>query len=80
MSHTFAAAEQAALVQKRFLYRVYAWMGGAILLTAFAAFFTAQSPALLQLIFGDGRGFPCRNDRACGGRVWFGLVPFVPGF
>jgi hypothetical protein len=58
MSPSFAAAEQAALTQKRFLYRVYAWMGAAILLTAFAAFFTAQSPALLQLIFGNGRGFP----------------------
>jgi len=58
MSQSFAAAEQAALVQKRFLYQVYAWMGGAILLTAFAAFFTAQSPALLQLIFGNGRGLP----------------------
>jgi len=58
MSQSFAAAEQAALVQKRFLYQVYSWMGGAILLTAFAAFFTAQSPALLQLIFGNGRGLP----------------------
>jgi len=58
MSPSFAAAEQAALTQKRFLYQVYAWMGAAILLTAFAAFFTAQSPALLQLIFGNGRGFP----------------------
>ena len=58
MSQSFAAAEQAALVQKRFLYQVYAWMGVAILLTALAAFFTAQSPALLQLIFGNGRGLP----------------------
>jgi len=58
MSQSFAAGEQAALTQKRFLYQVYAWMGAAILLTAFAAFFTAQSPALLQFIFGDGRGFP----------------------
>jgi len=58
MSNSFASAEQAALTQKRFLYQVYAWMGFAILLTAFASFFTAQSPALLQLVFGDGRGFP----------------------
>ncbi len=58
MSQSFAASEQAALTQKRFLYQVYAWMGAAILLTAFAAFFTAQSPVLLQLIFGNGRGFP----------------------
>lgn len=58
MSNTFAAAEQAALTQKRFLYQVYAWMGAAILLTAIAAFFTAQSPFLLQLIFGNGQGFP----------------------
>jgi len=58
MSNTFAAAEHAALTQKRFLYQVYAWMGLAILLTAFAAFFTAQSPFLLGLIFGTGRGLP----------------------
>jgi len=58
MSPTFAAAEQAALSQRRFLYQVYAWMGAAILLTAFAAFFTAQSPFLLQLIFGTGQGLP----------------------
>lgn len=58
MSPTFAAAEQAALSQRRFLYQVFAWMGAAILLTAFAAFFTAQSPFLLQLIFGSGQGFP----------------------
>lgn len=58
MSHSFAAAEQAALTQKRFLYQVYAWMGFAILLTAFAAFFTAQSPFLLSLVFATGGGFP----------------------
>jgi len=58
MSQSFSATEQAALTQKRFLYQVYAWMGVAILLTAFAAFFTAQSPALLRLIFGEGRGLP----------------------
>lgn len=58
MSNSFAAAEQAALTQKRFLYQVYAWMGLAILITAVAAFFTAQSPFLLQLIFGGGTGLP----------------------
>ncbi len=58
MSNSFAAAEHAALTQKRFLYQVYAWMGFAILLTAFAAFFTAQSKPLLQLIFATGGGFP----------------------
>jgi len=58
MSNYFAAAEQAALSQKRFLYQVYAWMGAAILLTAIAAVFTAQSDVLLGLIFGNGRGLP----------------------
>jgi len=58
MSLSFLAAEQAAVTQKRFLYQVYAWMGVAILLTALSAFFTAQSPALVQLIFGSGRGLP----------------------
>jgi len=56
MSRPYAAA--AAQSQNRFLYQMYAWMGVAILLTAFAAFFTAQNAGLLQLIFGDGRGFP----------------------
>ena len=58
MSNYFAAAEQAALSQKRFLYRVYAWMGVAILLTALAAFFTAQSTVLQNLIFARAGGFP----------------------
>jgi FtsH-binding integral membrane protein len=56
MSRTYAAT--AAQSQNRFLYQMYAWMGIAILLTAFAAFFTAQNTGLLQLVFGDGRGFP----------------------
>jgi FtsH-binding integral membrane protein len=37
---------------------MYTWMGVAVLLTAFAAFFTAQNQGLLQLIFGNGRGLP----------------------
>jgi len=56
MSRPVTAA--AAQSQKQFLYQMYAWMGVAILLTAFAAFFTAQNAGLLQLIFGNGRGFP----------------------
>lgn len=58
MSYSFASAEQAALTQKKFLYQVYAWMGFAILLTAVASFFTAQSPFLLNLVFATGGGFP----------------------
>ncbi len=58
MSQSFAAAEQAAITQKRFLYQVYAWMGGAILLTAFAAFFTAQNQGLQRVIFATAGGFP----------------------
>lgn len=56
MSRPYAVT--AAQSQNRFLYQMYAWMGMAILLTAFAAFFTAQNTGLLQLVFGDGRGFP----------------------
>lgn len=56
MSRPITAA--AAQSQNRFLYQMYAWMGIAILLTAFAAFFTAQNQGLLQLIFGSGRGLP----------------------
>ncbi len=56
MSRPYAVA--AAESQNRFLYQMYAWMGVAILLTAFAAFFTARNQGLLQLVFGDGRGLP----------------------
>jgi FtsH-binding integral membrane protein len=58
MSQYFSTTRPSVDVQKRFLYQVYAWMGAAILLTAFAAFFTAQSPALQSIIFGGARGFP----------------------
>ncbi len=56
MSRPYTAA--AVQSQNRFLYQMYAWMGVAILLTAFSAFFTAQNTGLLQLIFGSGQGLP----------------------
>src|SRR5262245_56102007 len=56
MSRPIAAA--AAQSKNQFLYQMYAWMGVAILLTAFAAFFTAQNTGLLQLVFGNGEGLP----------------------
>lgn len=40
-------------VQSRFLNRVYAYMAGGLALTAFVAFFTASSPAMLQVILGN---------------------------
>ncbi len=72
MSRPYTAA--AVQSQNRFLYQMYAWMGVGILLTAFAAFFTAQNTGLLQLIFGNGRGLPIGQLVLFGGElalVWF---------
>jgi FtsH-binding integral membrane protein len=50
MSRPYAAT--AAQSQNRFLYQMYAWMGFGVLLTAFAAFFTAQNAGLMHMVFG----------------------------
>ena len=52
-NHFVMDAEQVRREQISFINRVYAWMGGALLLTALVALVTASSPALLQLIFGS---------------------------
>ncbi len=52
-NHYVLDAEQVQREQISFINRVYAWMGGALLLTALVAMVTASSPALLQLIFGS---------------------------
>ena len=54
MSRPYTAT--AVQSQNRFLYQMYAWMGVGVLLTAFAAFFTAQNTVLTNMLFG-GRGF-----------------------
>ncbi|MBK6931450.1 MAG: Bax inhibitor-1/YccA family protein [Saprospirales bacterium] len=46
-------AEQVQREQIAFIYKVYAWMGGALLLTAVVALLTASSPVMIQLIFGS---------------------------
>lgn len=45
--------ERVAVASSDFFRRVYNWMGGGLLLTGLVAFFTAASPAMLQLVFGN---------------------------
>lgn len=40
-------------VETRFLTRVYGWMAGGLVATAFMAWVTLSTPALLQLVFGN---------------------------
>ena len=46
-------AQQAQTIQASFINKVYAWMCLALTVTGFIAFRTAQSEALLSLIFGN---------------------------
>lgn len=46
-------AEQIRREQVTFIAKVYAWMSGALALTAVTALITASSPAVLELIFGN---------------------------
>ncbi len=50
---TLATPERLAAVQSAFLRRVYNWMGLGLALTALVAYYTAASPTLLALIFGN---------------------------
>lgn len=45
--------EQVAVASSDFFRRVYNRMGGGLLLTGLVALFTAASPAMLQLVFGN---------------------------
>jgi len=45
--------ERVAVASSDFFRRVYNWMGGGLLLTGLVALFTAASPAMLQLVFGN---------------------------
>jgi len=47
------SSERAAAVPSEFFRRVYNWMGAGLALTAVLALYTASSPAMLQLIFGN---------------------------
>ena len=53
---TINNAEQ--LVQRKFLTKVYGWMSLALLLSCITAFIVANSPFLINLVFGNKIGFP----------------------
>ena len=46
------------LVQRKFLTKVYGWMSLALLLSGITAFIVANSPFLINLVFGNKIGFP----------------------
>jgi FtsH-binding integral membrane protein len=50
-------SDQILLEQSRFITKVYGWMAFALGLTGLVAFYTAQSPELLSLIFSNSYGF-----------------------
>jgi uncharacterized protein len=53
MSFTPYAATQAHVQQRTILSQVYAWMTAGLLVTGAVAAFTANSPALVSLVFGS---------------------------
>ena len=55
-SITINTTEQS--VQRKFLTKVYSWMSLALLLSCATALIVANSPVLLNLIFGNKIGFP----------------------
>lgn len=50
---TLATPERLAAVQSAFLRRVYNWMGLGLALTALVAYYTAATPALLEMVLGN---------------------------
>jgi len=48
--NTQLSAHEIQIAQSNFISKVYAWMGGALLVTAIVALFTASSQSLIQLI------------------------------
>src|SRR4051812_40429702 len=47
------SVEEAIAETQRFMTKVYSWMSFALIVTGFVAMYTAQSPALLELVFGS---------------------------
>ena len=43
--------------RNKFLARVYGWMTAALALSGFTAYYTANNPVLIKMIFGSGYGF-----------------------
>ena len=54
---TQLTAQQVQTIQATFINKVYAWMCLALTVTGFIAYRTAQSEALLGLIFGNSINF-----------------------
>lgn len=50
-------SEQVQAEQRTFITKVYGWMAVALSLTGFVAWYVYQTPALIQLIFGNSFGF-----------------------
>lgn len=50
---SFSSPDRVAAVQGEFIRRVYNWMGLGLALTAIVAYYTASSPTLTRLIFGN---------------------------
>lgn len=50
---TLMTAQQAIAETQRFMTKVYGWMSFALMVTGFVAMYTASSPAMLNLIFGN---------------------------
>lgn len=53
VSSTTMTGEQSAAEKRKFLVRVYNWMGFGLALTGLIAWFVAESPALMQAILGN---------------------------
>jgi FtsH-binding integral membrane protein len=54
MNNNALSISQVESVQRTFIQRTYLWMAMALAVTAVIAFVTANTPALLNLIFGNG--------------------------
>jgi FtsH-binding integral membrane protein len=53
MEQTILNPQETQLAQTAFINKVYAWMGGALLLTGLVAFMTASTPAVLEAVLGN---------------------------
>lgn len=53
MTTTAVTLTGAELEQRRFITKVYGWMGGALLVTAFVAWYTVTTPTLINAIVGN---------------------------
>lgn len=54
---SFYSAEEIAAEQQRFLTKVMSWMAFALAITGFVAWWTAQTPVVVEMIFSSRFGF-----------------------